>query len=66
LDDALVDAIIQAVRGTQNDNETERKVKYWRTSLLPRLRAWLPIVMIQETYPELFAEGTFALTFSRW
>lgn len=56
LDDALVDAIIKAVRGTQNDSETEGKVKYWRTSLLPRLRAWLPIVMIQQTYPEPFAE----------
>lgn len=64
LDDALVDAIIKAVRGTQNDSETEGKVKYWRTSLLPRLRAWLPIVMIQQTYPEPFAEGKSAFTFS--
>ncbi|EDR05751.1 uncharacterized protein LACBIDRAFT_302420 [Laccaria bicolor S238N-H82] len=66
LDDALVDAIIKAVQGTQNDSETERKVKYWRTSLLPRLRAWLPIVMIQQTYPVVFKGSVHRTAKNRW
>jgi hypothetical protein len=60
--DALVDSIIRSLLGKLNDGETEGKVNEWRLSVLPRMRVWLPVAMIEATFPNLVVAGKSVLS----